>query len=163
MAADSSGASSFAGIGIALFGALALTYAVSSYRLFDVRTTLLRWLGIAVLAVVSALPVILAVFFVASWGSAWSEQTVLVALALFVIAFSFLFYQPFRSFIERLINRYVLGEKVDTGQVVRRYTQAIAPTLDVELLSQILFDTLGSLMAHQPWCAGAGQPCGGRV
>ncbi len=128
------------------FGTLALTYAVSSYRLFDVRTTFLRWVGVAVQAVVSALPVILAIYVVEFWEGPWSEGTVFAVLALVAIAFSFLFYQPLRGWVERLINRYLLGEKVDAGQVVRRYTQAIAPTLDVELLSQTLFDTLGSLM-----------------
>jgi signal transduction histidine kinase len=127
-------------------GTLALTYAVSSYRVFDVRMTLFRWVGVVIQAIISALPVILAVFFVETWDGPWAQRTFFLPLGLFVIAFSFLFYQPLRTAVERLINRFLLGEKVDAGQVVRRYTQAIAPTLDVELLSQTLFDTLGGLM-----------------
>lgn len=129
-------------------GAVGLTYAVSSYRIFDVRTRAQRVLATTIITTISALPVVSAVLLVL-----WLPDdipripefltTVFIAV---IITLGIFFYQPFRNLVERFVYRYLIGEDVNTSQVVRSYSQAISRTLDMQQLSLVIVGTLSELL-----------------
>ena len=58
----------------------------------------------------------------------------------------FVLYQPFRRLLERLLYSSLLGRELQTSQVVRRYSQAISRTLDVDQLSVLMIGTVSELL-----------------
>ena len=128
-------------------GTLGLSQAILSHQLFDVRARLRQGIALMLIGVSSTLLATLVLL--AAW---WiSEQLVLepgfaVLLAIALLSFSFLLYQPFRRLVERLLYRYLLGQELQVNQVVRRYTQAISRTLDVDQLSLVIITTINELL-----------------
>ncbi len=131
-----------------LLGMAGLAYGVASFRIFDVRARAQRGIGFIIINTLSALPLILSVIIVFQFGEAISRTndiftSILIAL---VITLGFFLYQPFRQLISRLVYRYLRGEGVNAGQVVRHYSQAISRTLDVQQLSILIVGTLSELL-----------------
>jgi signal transduction histidine kinase len=132
------------GQGLRLLGAIALTYGVSSHRLFDVQGRIRRSLAFAIIVAVST-GVAYGIFVATQWVARTLPRSTNTALILLLIVAGFLLYQPFRRLVERLINPLLLGEEFDTSKVVRSYSQAISRTLDVEQLSLVIIGTLSEL------------------
>ncbi|HFQ94227.1 MAG TPA: GAF domain-containing sensor histidine kinase, partial [Anaerolineae bacterium] len=63
-----------------------------------------------------------------------------------VVALGFLFYDPYRRFIERITFRYLGSEGLNSNQIIRNYSQAIARTLDVQQLSVLIAGTLSEML-----------------
>ncbi len=130
-----------------LLGVIGLIYAVSSYRIFDVRTRTHRGLAFIFVTSISALPLIGAVILVQSFGQqmSWDVATIIILTAV-VITIGIFLNQPFQRLLERFVARYLLGEAIDTNKVVRSYSQAISRTLDVQQLSIVIIGTLNELL-----------------
>ncbi|VAW32048.1 hypothetical protein MNBD_CHLOROFLEXI01-2683 [hydrothermal vent metagenome] len=129
-------------------GIVGLAYGIASFRIFDVRARAQRMLAFIIINTLSALPLILSVIIVFQFGTALNRgndifTSILIAL---VITLGFFLYQPFRRLIGRLVYRYLRGEGVNAGQVVRNYSQAISRTLDVQQLSVLIIGTLSELL-----------------
>ncbi len=130
-----------------LIGIVALTYAVSSYRIFDVRTRVQKMLVLIGVTLLSALPVLfvlLAVWQISNWQN-WSEvvTTVVMSTALFI---SLLLYQPLRNGLQHIANRYLLGGSFDTTKVLRNYSQATSRILDVNQLAIVILGAASELL-----------------
>ncbi len=121
-------------------GSGGLTYAVSSHRIVDVRTRSQSIIGFAFVAILSALPLalIIMLFEPITRNQPW--------LAVTIIALGLVLYAPFRRLIERIFYKFLVGESVDTSQVVRHYSQAIYQILDMQQLSQAVVGTLSDLL-----------------
>lgn len=140
---------------IRLFGVVSLMYAIFTYRIFDVRTRIQRTLAFLVINTISALPLIAAIILILlaeqtgllarPAGARFTTIWLSVLLALLVVL-SFFFYQPFRNLVEKITYRYLVGESLNTSQVVRNYSQAISRTLDVQQLSLLIIGTLSELL-----------------
>ena len=131
-----------------LLGMMGLAYGIASFRVFDVRARVQRGIAFIIINSLSALPLILSVIIVFQFGEALNRgndilTSILIAL---VITLGFFLYQPFRQQIGRLVYRYLRGEGVNAGQVVRNYSQAISRTLDVQQLSILIVGTLSELL-----------------
>lgn len=126
-------------------GLSAMTYALSSYRILDVRTQARRIVAFLLINVVSALPLIGIIIGIQQLGSQLQELQLITLIGV-VIFIGFFLYQPFRNFIEKITYRYIVGEDVNTSQVVREYSQAISKTLDMEQLSLLIMTTLSELL-----------------
>lgn len=129
-------------------GMVGMAYGIASFRVFDVRARAQRGLAFIIINTLSALPLILSVIIVFQFGAAINRgndviTSILIAL---VITLGFFLYQPFRRLIARLVYRYMRGEGVNAGQVVRKYSQAISRTLDVQQLSLLIIGTLSELL-----------------
>lgn len=129
-------------------GMVGLAYGVASFRIFDVRARAQRAIAFVIINTLSALPLILSVIIVFQFGSAISRgsdlfTSILIAL---IITLGFFLYQPFRRLISNLVYRYLRGEGVNAGQVVRHYSQAISRTLDVQQISLLIVGTLSELL-----------------
>lgn len=125
-------------------GVVGLAYAVSSYRVFDVRTRSQRVLAFVIISTISVLPLVGAILIV---QAIVGHLTLAIALLTAVIVtLGFFLYQPFRNFVERATYRYLLGESVNPSKVVRDYSQAISRTLDVQQLSLLIVGTLSELL-----------------
>lgn len=135
----------FVGQFVRFLGVYALTHASSSYRLFDIRTYLQRLIAFTVLNVTAALPV-MAAFLVARQLPESLGASLQILLAVLIIAASLLLYSPFRRFVARLTYRYLFGERINTNQLVRRYSQGIARALAVQELSLVIYGTLNELL-----------------
>ena len=128
-------------------GIIGFVYAVSSYRIFDVRTRFQRGLAFVIVTFISALPLIAAVILVQGFGQqmSWDIVTIILLTAV-VVTIGIFLNQPFQRILERLVARYLLGEALDTNKVVRSYSQAISRTLDVQQLSIVIIGTLNELL-----------------
>ncbi len=130
-----------------LIGILALAYAVSSYRIFDVRTRAQKVMILIVVTLLSALPmlfVLLAIWQIGIWQNWNSGVTILATLITLVI--SLFLYEPFRSWLQRLADRYLLGGNFDTSQVLRNYSQATSRILDVNQLAIVILGAASELL-----------------
>ncbi len=121
-------------------GVLGLAYAVSSHRIFDVRTRVRRSIAYFIIVLISALPLTGLILLVQRLTQN-QFRTTLIVTALTAV-FSFIVYQPLRNFVERITYRYLFGEGFDPNQIVRDYSQAISRTLDVQQLSQLILGIL---------------------
>jgi signal transduction histidine kinase len=129
-------------------GVLGLVYAVSSYRIFDVRTRSQRGLAFIIVTFVSAMPLIAAVIAV-QWLSQSilsSNVTAAIVLTAVVVTIGIFLNQPFQRLLGNFVTRYLFGESIDTNKVVRSYSQAISRTLDVQQLSIVIIGTLNELL-----------------
>lgn len=137
--------SNIVGHAVRIAGVAGLVYAISSYRIFDVRTYLKRAVAFLVINGISALPLAGAVIAVQQLTRGMNRVQVALLIGTIVIL-GFFFYQPYRNLVEKLTYRYLLGESVNTSQVVRNYSQAISRTLDVQQLSFLIVSTLSELL-----------------
>ncbi len=130
------------------FGMLGLAYGIASFRIFDVRARAQRAIAFIIINTLSALPLILSVIIVFQFGQALyqGDDIITSSLIALVITLGFFLYQPFRRLIGRLVYRYLRGEGVNAGKVVRNYSQAISRTLDVQQLSLLIIGTLSELL-----------------
>ena len=125
---------------IRYIGVLGLAYAISSHRIFDVRTHVRRAIAFIIVLLISALPLTALIIFVQQVVQ--NQFRASLALTILVIVVSFLIYQPFRELVERITYRYLFGEGFDPNLVVRNYSQAISRTLDVHQLSKLIVEIL---------------------
>lgn len=125
---------------IRYIGVIGLAYAISSHRIFDVRTHVRRAIAFVIVLLISALPLTILIIIVQQ--VAQNQFRASLAITIFAIIVSFLIYQPFRDVVERITYRYLFGEGFDPNLVVRNYSQAISRTLDVSQLSRLIIEIL---------------------
>ncbi len=132
---------------VRFFGVIALAYAVSSYRIFDVRTRSQKVLALIVITLISALPILAAIIAIEEL-SIWQNwnSNITTIITLLVLTLGFFLYQPFRNFVQRIVNRYLIGEGFDTNLVLRNYSQATSRILDVNQLSLVILGTISELL-----------------
>ncbi len=125
---------------IRYIGVIGLAYAISSHRIFDVRTHVRRAIAFVIVLLISALPLTILIIIVQQ--VAQNQFRASLAITITAIVVSFLIYQPFRDVVERITYRYLFGEGFDPNLVVRNYSQAISRTLDVSQLSRLIIEIL---------------------
>ena len=137
-----------AGQTLRFLGMAGLAYGIASFRIFDVRARAQRGIAFVIINTLSALPLILSVIIIFQFGEALYQGDNIITSSLIALAITlgFFLYQPFRQLIARVIFRYMRGEGVNAGQVVRNYSQAISRTLDVQQLSLLIVGTLSELL-----------------
>lgn len=125
---------------IRYIGVIGLAYAISSHRIFDVRTHVRRAIAFVIVLLISALPLTVLIIIVQQVAQNQFRASLAITIAAIVV--SFLIYQPFRDVVERITYRYLFGEGFDPNLVVRNYSQAISRTLDVSQLSRLIIEIL---------------------
>lgn len=125
---------------IRYIGVIGLAYAISSHRIFDVRTHVRRAIAFVIVLLISALPLTILIIIVQQ--VAQNQFRASLAITIIAIVVSFLIYQPFREIVERITYRYLFGEGFDPNLIVRNYSQAISRTLDVNQLSRLIIEIL---------------------
>lgn len=128
-------------------GTVGLSQAIVSHRLFDVRARLRKVIALVVIALSSAVPA--TIVFLGTLGIVDRlelPQASTFVLILMLLSLGFLLYQPFRRLVEQFLYRYLLGQELQANKVVRRYTQAISRTLDVDQLSLVIITTISELL-----------------
>ena len=129
---------------IGFLGAGALAGAVSSYRVPDFGTRALRLIAGVAVAAIAAAPA--AALLLLAQNRAATQRPSLVFLLVFgLLVAVFLVYDPIRRFIGHLVYRVFVGAEYDTSRVVRSYSQAVAPSLDVGQLAQVIFRHMADL------------------
>ncbi|MFQ5433784.1 MAG: ATP-binding protein, partial [Anaerolineae bacterium] len=134
-----------AGQFVRLFGFTALVYGIASYRIFDVRTRSQRVLTFVTITLVTSLPLTGIILLAENLtGSQSVSARIFITIAAATV--SFLLYQPFRRLVSRLLYRFFLDEGINTGQVVRNYSQAAYKSLDVQQLALVIITTIRGLL-----------------
>lgn len=133
---------------IRYLGIIGLAYAISSYRIVDVRTRTRRTIAFLIINIISALPLILAIVLISRYSSNLNQlnrnlSLILIAL---VIALGFFIYDPYRRLVEKITFHYLGSEGINSNLIIRNYSQAIARTLDVQQLSALIAGTLSELL-----------------
>lgn len=127
---------------VRFIGVAGLTHATSSHLIADVRTRSQGFIAFIFITTLSILPLAAAILVVQNLTA---NQTIYII----VVIFSLLFYAPLRRFVEKIYHKVLVGEGVDTGQVLRNYSQAIYQILEVQELSHVIISTLGGLLDFQ--------------
>lgn len=123
-------------------GVVGLTYAASSHRIVDVRTSSQSIFTFTLITTLSVLPLTAVILVVQSLTK---NPTVYVI----VVALSLLLYAPLRRSVEKMFHKLLVGEGIDTRQVIRHYSQEIYQILDVQQLSHVIISTLNELFAFK--------------
>lgn len=136
-----------AGQMVRFLGVVALAYAVASHRVFDVRTRWQRMLALSLVTLISALPMLGAIWLLNQIATryAWTDS-IQIGVTLATLAVSFFLYEPFRHLIQNGVYRYLIGEGFDINQVLRQYSQATSRTLDVRQLVLVVISTISELL-----------------
>ncbi len=128
-------------------GVVGLAYGVASFRIFDVRTRVLRTIAFLIVNTISALPLIIAVLIALQLSRNLNVDALVTAVILtFILTLGFFVYEPYRTLVERLTFRYLRRESLNTNQIMRNYSQAISRTLDVQQLALLIAGTLSELL-----------------
>lgn len=127
---------SLAGQIVRYAGAVGLVYAISSHRIFDVRTQLRRGIAYLLVVLLTALP-LTALILLVQFLTQNQLSTALVVTAVTIIA-SFLLYQPLYGRVEALTYRYLFGESFNPSQIASDYSRAVSQALTVEQLAQVV-------------------------
>ena len=134
---------SVAGQIVRYVGVFGLVYAISTYRIFDVRTQLRRGSAYLIVVILIALP-LSGLIILLQRLTQNQLPTTFLATAVTVIA-SFILYQSLYSRIEGLTYRYLFGgEGYNPNQIVRDYSQAISQALDIEQLAHVALSILSA-------------------
>ncbi|MCA9970501.1 MAG: GAF domain-containing protein [Anaerolineales bacterium] len=128
-------------------GVAALAYAVASHRIIDVRTRSQKALAQIVLTLISALPMLAAIWAIQLAGEQldWTARVTVLVVSITITAGMF-FYQPFQRLVQRSVYRYMLGESLDVNRVLRHYSQVTSRTLDVHQLALVIINTISELL-----------------
>ena len=129
-------------------GIVGLAYGVASYRIVDVRTRARHVIAFFIINIVSAVPLIGVILLILSFSGDLNQyhKNLTLLLIVAVVALGFLFYDPYRRFIARLTFRYLGSEGLNSNQIIRNYSQAIARTLDVQQLAVLIAGTLNEML-----------------
>ena len=121
--------------------------AISSHHLFDVRARLRKGFAFALIAVVSAIPAAIVLTISLRLREIYRLPLFrFYVVAMLVIACGFVLYQPFRRHVAGIVYRYFVGQEFHTSTVVRRYSQAISGTLDMNQLAREIVGIIGDLL-----------------
>jgi signal transduction histidine kinase len=132
---------SLAGQIVRFVGVVGLVYAVSSHRVFDVRTVIRRGIAYLIVVLLTALPLTGLILLVQALARVPLQPALFAVTAVTIVA-GFILYQPLRGWVERITYRYLFGESFNPGQIVRDYSQAVSRTLDVAQLAQVVLSIL---------------------
>lgn len=128
-------------------GVMGMAYGVATFRIFDVRTRVLRGIAFLIVNTISALPLIIIILAaVQVSGDLGLDEVVTAVILAVLLSLGFFMYEPYRRLVERLTFRYLRGEGLNTNQVMRNYSQAISRTLDVQQLALLIAGTLSELL-----------------
>lgn len=130
---------------VRVLGLLGFVYAVSSHRIFDVRTRMRRITAFTFVALISA-GIGTGIIFLTQQITRQQPQTVSTGIIVVVSAAGLLVYPRFYRFLERFLYHRFLGVEFDNNKILRSYSQAIARTLDVEQLSIVIIGTISELL-----------------
>jgi len=132
---------------VRFLSAVVLLRAATNHQLFDIRAILRKSLAYLLLVLASAVPaaLVLTTTLVAT-SRLQLDQVGNYLVILGILVLGFVLYQPFRRLLERLLYSSLLGRELQTSQVVRRYSQAISRTLDVDQLSVLMIGTVSELL-----------------
>ncbi|MEM7119107.1 MAG: HAMP domain-containing sensor histidine kinase [Chloroflexota bacterium] len=124
---------------------IGLAYAATSHRIFDVRSQLQNTIAFIIITELSALPIIGAALVLQRITPAFRTSTTII-LTIVIITIGFALYQPFYTYIKKIVDGYILEKQVETSKVLQGYSQAISKTLDVTELSRTVIQTLDELL-----------------
>ncbi|GIK58064.1 MAG: hypothetical protein BroJett015_37270 [Chloroflexota bacterium] len=128
-------------------GVVGMAYGVATFRIFDVRTRTMRSIAFLIVNTISSLPLIILILAAVQVSRDLGLDELVTAVILAVLlSLGFFLYEPYRRLVERLTFRYLRGEGLNTNQVMRNYSQAIARTLDVQQLALLIAGTLSELL-----------------
>ncbi|HSH03865.1 MAG TPA: GAF domain-containing sensor histidine kinase, partial [Anaerolineae bacterium] len=129
------------GHSLRLTGVFGLAYAISSYRMFDVRTRARRIATMGLYTALAALPAISLLLLLEQLTGAIGRLYTNILLIL-----TFASARPITSLVESFVQRFFPAEDFETSVAVRNYTQAISKTLDMEQLSLVMIGTISEML-----------------
>lgn len=127
-----------------LVGLLGATYALVSYRVFDIRGSLGLALETLVLVALTALMIFVALYTADTLNLISSYERVLLMILIAVGAA--LLYVPIYTFVRALSKRITNGTVLSPTQATREYSQQVSKAVDMDQLAEIASITLNRVL-----------------
>lgn len=133
-----------AGMLLLLLAASGATYAQISHRVFDIRAGLALLIRIGVLTGLTAGVIFAALYLVnALQVETQDERTLLLVVIAALLA---LLYVPVRSLIESILNKLLVGRRVNPTLVTRQFSQQVTRTVDLDPLIETTTSMVNRIM-----------------
>lgn len=126
-------------------------YATISYRVFDIRSSLILALELLAYIIIATAMIFIALYLALSSSIIVSEVNGLVMIGLLALVISVI-YVPLRQGIEFALRQWNRRRAVDPTQAAREYSERIAETVELKELVRIGTTTLNRVMQVRRSC-----------
>ncbi len=134
------------GLLLDLVGLTAIAIAVTRFRLPNVRAALRQVLSFVVLAVLTALLLLLGLLALAPTLRIQPLPPSAIGLAITIAIVLAIAYQPLQSLVVRMADRLIPRNGYDLAQTLHEYTLAIGNIIDLEQLATVAVGTLSEVL-----------------
>ncbi|MBZ0281724.1 MAG: GAF domain-containing protein [Anaerolineae bacterium] len=137
------------GVVTLLIGIVGALYAQTSYRVFDIRSSMNLALKTALLVILTAIIVFGALQFMTVYiinrgaDLSGTEGNLIVALVALIVA---VIYVPIRRIAEAIINPILKGRFTDPTTATRRFSQQVSKAVELDQLIRIGTETLNDVL-----------------
>ena len=136
----------YLGIGTHWLGAVAAIYAVVSEHLPDISAHIRQALNYLVITLFTIAVYLLSVYMAqAVFAVPMLGSSILIGAAAAAVFFTVI-YHPLRRMIQRAVDRVLFGQRYNSQQVVREYSQAVSNVLYLDDLTAIAIDRIGKVL-----------------
>jgi len=138
--------SQYLGLGAHWLGAVVAIYAVVSEHLPDISAYIRQALNYLVITLFTIAMYLLSVYVAqAVFAAPMLGSSILIGTAAAAVFFTVI-YHPLRRMIQRAVNRVLFGQRYNSQQVVREYSQAVSNVLYLDDLAAIAIDRIGETL-----------------
>lgn len=124
-----------------LSGAIAIAYAIFSYRLLDIKQVYRKGISYAFITLITIVIFLLGILLLSVvFHPAWNPSIILGAAVMAVILA--LAYLPLRQVAQNLIDQFLFARSYEHNQVLQDYGERIADILDVERLAGVIIGAI---------------------
>ena len=136
----------YLGLGAHWLGAVVAIYAVAGEHLPDISAHIRRALNYLVITLFTIAVYLLSVYAAqAVFAAPMLGSSILIGTATAAVFFTVI-YHPLRKMIQRAVNRALFGQRYNSQQVVREYSQAVSNVLYLDDLAAIAVDRIGETL-----------------
>lgn len=148
-----SGTDSLAALGMIMLvtGIISATYVYISFRVFDIRSSLILALRTLAFVAAAAALTFAALYVALTTGLEADNAESLLVIGVIALVIAGL-YVPVRQVIEALIQQVVSRRRIDPMRATREYSQRVAETVELGALLKETINTLNNVMGARRSC-----------
>ena len=135
----------YLGLGTHWLGVVVAIYAVVSEHLSDISTQIRQALNYLIITLFTIAVYLLSVYVAQTVFALMLGSSILIGASAAAVFFTVI-YHPLRKMIQRAVDRVLFGQRYNSQQVVREYSQAVSNVLYLDDLTAIAIDRIGETL-----------------